>query len=232
MVGSLILPCSFMGALVDLSGRRFGRLRVVSYEGLDGGKNAAWKCACDCGEFVIVRGYRLRSGETASCGCLRIDTRLREGVKRGDGTVGKSPEDRALYAAWTALRSRCLSPKDANYPNYGGRGITVCDRWLESFRNFVEDMGPRPFKNAQIDRIDNDGPYSPENCRWTTVKENSRNRRSARYIDTPAGRMKLCEAADFAGITRGAMEQRVRNEWPTERLFESMRKSKPRGSKT
>lgn len=124
-----------------------------------------------------------------------------------------------------------MSPTDVNYPSYGGRGITVCDRWVDSFGNFVEDMGPRPFKGAQIDRIDNDGPYSPENCRWTTVKENSRNRRSARFIDTPAGKMKLCEAADMAGISQGAMQQRVRNGWSTERLFEPMLKSKPRGKK-
>lgn len=213
-----------MGKLVDLSGRRFGRLRVIRYAGLDGGKNAAWDCVCDCGEAVTVRGYRLRSGETASCGCLRIDVESRVAVARGDGTVGKTPEGRALYATWTALRSRCLSPTDSNFAIYGGRGITVCERWQESFSNFVEDMGPRPFKSAQLDRIDNDGPYSPENCRWATPSENSRNRRSARFIDTPKGRMLICEAAITFGLKEVTIQGRLLRGWPEDRVCEPLQR--------
>lgn len=214
-----------MGRLVDITGRRFGLLRVLRYDGLDGGKNAQWLCSCDCGELVTVRGYRLRSGETASCGCLRIDASTAAVVKRGDGSVGKTAEGRSLYSAWTAMRARCLNPDHPAFPAYGGRGITICDRWLEAFAKFAEDMGPKPFPGAELDRIDNDGPYAPENCRWASLKANSRNRRSVRMVATPLGRMPLWKAAEVSGLASGTLAARLARGCLPDRLFDPVRRT-------
>jgi len=207
---------------VDLSGSRFGLLVVNAYAGLDSGGNASWSCLCDCGSCVVVRGSRLRAGETASCGCLRSNTAARSGVVRGDGTLGKGDARRSIYSTWTAMRARCSSPSHPAYKSYGGRGITVCERW-SSFENFLADVGERPFPGAELDRIDNNKGYSPENCRWVDVKTNSRNRRSARMINTPKGEMLLCEAAELSGISAQVLASRIRRGFPTEKLFDPVR---------
>lgn len=201
-----------MGALVDLSGHRFGRLSVVSYAGLDGGKNAAWRCACDCGVVTVVRGSRLRSGVTASCGCLISDPDRADVDRVGDAAR------RATYSTWTAMRSRCRNKKNPAYPRYGGRGISICDRW-SSFDAFVADVGMRPFTGAQLDRIDNDVGYEPGNCRWTTPAENSRNRSSGRLVETPAGLLPLWKASEISGISSGTLAARIRNGWSAKSLF-------------
>lgn len=212
-----------MGKLISLLGKKLGMLTVTAYAGLDGGKNAQWHCSCECGGAAIVRGSRLRSGETASCGCLRTTPKARAGVVRGDGSV--SDEDRALYGTWTAMRARCLSKDHPSYSNYGGRGITICTRWLESFENFAVDVGPRPFVGAELDRRENDGHYSPGNCRWATPKGNSRNRRSVRIIETPHGPMPLWRAVEVSGLGSGTIEARLRRGWTADRLFEPPRPS-------
>jgi hypothetical protein len=197
-------------------------LTVTAYAGLDGGKNAQWHCDCDCGATAVVRGSRLRSGVTASCGCLRTNPAARVGVVRGDGST--SAEGLALYATWTAMRARCLSEAHPSYPRYGGRGIAICDRWLESFDDFVADMGPRPFKDAELDRRENDGPYSPDNCRWSTSKDNSRNRQNARVLDTPFGPMPMWQAAETFGLSANTLGGRLHRGWPASRLFEPLQR--------
>jgi len=214
-----------MGRLVDLTGKKFGRLTVQSYAGLDGGKNASWHCLCDCGMACIVRGARMREGVTASCGCLITSPAARVGIVRGDGSLGKGDAHRATYSTWTSMRARCMSPDHPSYFRYGGRGITVCLRWMESFDNFLMDMGIRPFPGAELDRQDNDGPYSPDNCHWTTTKVNSQNRSNARVIDTPMGQMPVWKAIEVSGINRSCLQGRVHNKWPAARLFDKPRKS-------
>lgn len=214
-----------MGRLVDLSGRKFGLLAVKSYAGLDGGKNASWNCLCDCGALCVIRGSRMRDGTTASCGCLVTTPMARIGIARGDGSLGKGEAHRATYATWTSMRARCLSQDHPAYPGYGARGIGICERWLDSFENFLVDMGIRPFPGAELDRMDNDGPYSPGNCQWTTTKVNSQNRRNARVIDTPKGPMPVWKAIEVSGINRSCFQARVHNKWPAARLFDAPRKS-------
>lgn len=160
---------------IDLVGQKFGRLTVLREEKphvSTSGKNIhMWLCVCECdGKEVILRGDSLRHGRTKSCGCLRIQ-KCKE-RKASHGMVGQ-PE----YKVWSNMKSRCYNSNTANYPNYGGRGIKVCERWLESFENFYEDMGERPSKNHSIERLDVNGGYSLENCIWIENEKQTRNQR-------------------------------------------------------
>jgi hypothetical protein len=151
--------------LNDLTGQKFNRLKVISRANNLSGKTA-WNCVCDCGNESIVNGRDLKNGHTKSCGCLAIETRTTHGLS-------KSPE----YQVWRAMRSRCLSDNDPRYHDYGGRGITVCDRWNNSFEAFIEDMGMRPSNDLTLERIDNEKGYFPANCRWATWSDQIRNQR-------------------------------------------------------
>lgn len=168
----------------DLTGQRFGRLvalRITKRKG-----KRVWLCQCDCGRLATSQTNQLREGRV-SCGCLR----WRGVVKHGEARNGaQSPE----YQIWHGMRQRCRDEHCPGYPNYGGRGITICERWAD-FANFLADMGRRPSPKHSIDRIDNDGPYSPDNCRWATWAEQIRNRRSTRLL-TAFGRTQC--AKDWA----------------------------------
>lgn len=154
-----------MRKIIDLAGQRFGRLLVLEKAKKNKTEKIKWKCRCDCGNERVVLAASLRGGKTKSCGCL-----LKEGSHK---THGKShtPE----YKIWAGMIQRCTNPKTDNYKHYGGRGITVCERWRNSFEAFYEDMGHRPSKLHSVERINNDGNYEPDNCKWATKRKQSQN---------------------------------------------------------
>ena len=158
-----------------LGGQRFSRLVVVGRAAkLAGDRRLRWLCRCDCGRAAVVRGDHLRSGMIVSCGCYRDDDLSANRYVHGE--ANRTVE----YRCWTGLKDRCLNPNYPDWGDYGGRGIGVCERWQESFENFLEEMGRKPGPEYSIDRIDVDGNYDPDNCRWATPSQQANNRRSNR----------------------------------------------------
>lgn len=153
-------------------GNKYNRLTVIG-EVEKQSRKRYLKCVCDCGQQTVVRSDKLKSGHTKSCGCLQRE-RVRDALSK---TKTHGMTNSGEYYIWCGMKSRCFNENNKSYKYYGGRGITVCDRWRDSFENFYEDMGPRPSSIHQIDRINNDGNYEPGNCKWRTPSENCLNRR-------------------------------------------------------
>lgn len=165
------------------TGERFNRLTVLGdrepFVRRDGRRTAIWRCRCDCGNEVDVRAYSLKVGKTKSCGCLNDEQRVITGrAKATHGATTGRAETRE-YVAWKAMIQRCEYAGASSYPQYGGRGIRVCEAWRRSFEKFFADMGPKPSAIHSMDRIDSTGNYEPGNCRWATRTEQNRNRASA-----------------------------------------------------
>lgn len=166
----------------DITGQKFGRLvairRVPDREHASRDLRAYWLCRCDCGaEKEIPRHYLHAAGSgVRSCGCSKFNAKA-HGHARSRASGGPSPE----YRVWRSMLNRCTNPKAVDWARYGGRGVTVCARWAQSFDAFLEDMGPRP-AGSSIDRINNDGNYEPGNCRWSTPLEQGQNRRTSRLV--------------------------------------------------
>lgn len=157
-----------MGKLIELIGRKFDRLTVLAQNpvrALSG--SVRWDCICDCGTRSTVRGSELVNGNISSCGCLQKETVTTHGM-------GYHPE----YNIWNLMIQRCTNKNNQDYQDYGGRGITVCDRWLNSIRDFLTDMGPRPSPSHSLDRKENSKGYYKDNCRWATREEQNNNRRN------------------------------------------------------
>lgn len=169
----------------DLTGQRFGILTVIEFVGNNEYRASMWRCICDCTNEIIARGEDLRSGKTQSCGCLRATNHFRT---HGDSKT-------KLYSKWNSMIRRCEDPNNEAYKNYGGRGIIVCPEWhdYENFRNWVNETRPDP--SLTLDRIDVNGNYEPDNCRWATVQEQQNNKRSnvmITYFDETHSLMDWC----------------------------------------
>lgn len=203
-----------MGNLKDLTGQKFGRLTVMGKQDKTKDGHALWECLCDCGTVVVVRGRELRNGHTKSCGCLR-KIRLSESHKTHGQTNTK------LFSVWQKMRYRCSCKNRKDYAYYGGRGIIVCDEWKNDFQAFYDwamDNGYR--EGLTLDRIDNNGNYYPENCRWVTMKEQCNNRRSNNYITYNGKTQTLQQWAEEYGIARNKLSSRIHKlHWDIEKAL-------------
>ncbi len=199
-----------MPSLINLTGLRFGRLTVISIADRNAWKQKQreWLCKCDCDNEITVAGCALRTGNTSSCGCLYRESRSTHGRSR-------TKEHRA----WEGMKLRCLNPSHNSYSDYGGRGITVCDRWLESFENFFADMGIAPSGGHSLDRIDNEKGYSLANCRWALPGVQQSNRRSNVHLTHDGVTLHVAEWARRIGTTQSTLWRRLANGWSHERTL-------------
>ena len=199
---------------LDLTGKRFGEL-TVCYESSERTSNAVvWTCKCDCGNITNVLASNLVRGNTSSCGHLRVTRGIER--KTTHGLTG-TPE----YMTWGSMLKRCTNPNDRGYHNYGGRGISVCDRWLSSFENFYADMGPRPSDFHSIDRKNNDGNYEPGNCFWATKEEQDNNRRTNRIFYYKDKKYTIAQLAKEFGFAYETLRARLDKGWSVERAVET-----------
>ena len=189
-----------MPNFIDLTGHRFGRWTVLEFAGKTPGGLVQWKCRCDCGQISTVQAGSLRRGRTKSCGCLK--KRLAAASSTTHGMT-----HHPLYEVWQGMHQRCRNPNGRSYARYGGRGITVDPRWFD-FVAFIADMGERP-EGASIERIDNDGPYSPDNCKWATPAEQGANTRQNRLLTANGETHHLREWSRRLQIDNSTLSRRI-----------------------
>lgn len=196
--------------LVDLTGQRFGRLTVIRRCGTAENLKPTWLCQCDCGNKKIVRGSDLKSGKQISCGCRR---------KEGTHLIHGKTNER-IHRIWANMKTRCTNANIKAYKDYGGRGITVCDEWLNSFESFYKWSIENGYSdNLTLDRIDADGNYCPENCRWATMKEQQRNRTNNRRITYNGETHTVADWSIITGIHRATINSRLKSGWTIEKTL-------------
>lgn len=203
-----------MAQLIDLTGQKFIRLKVLNRaENTPAGK-AQWFCECECNQkIIIVRGEHLRSGHTTSCGCIQ-----KENASKAQTVHSKSHS--RIYGIWASLKKRTQNGNNKNFKDYGGRGITVCEEWEADFRAFYEWAISNGYAdNLTIDRTDNNKGYSPDNCRWITRKKQCNNKRNNSRITFRGQTKTLSEWADEAGIQRLTLLMRLRRGWSIEKAL-------------
>ncbi len=165
----------------DIKGKRYGRLLAEEFVGRNHRNNALWKCTCDCGEQKVLVLSELNRGAVKSCGCLARELASERTAKVAQRHGHCSRDSRSSeYDAWRSMKKRCLNPSYVQWKDYGGRGITICQEWIDSFDAFLSDVGPKPEPHLSLDRIDNNGNYEASNVRWADRTTQSRNRRNYR----------------------------------------------------
>lgn len=194
-----------MTKALEIKGQRHGRLVAVEKTAKKRGSNFYWRWRCDCGSEIDRVPNDVRSGRIVSCGCYRSEEQSKR--VRTHGLSGSE-----TYKIWQTMIQRCENPNEDRFERYGGRGIEVCERW-KVFENFISDMGLKPSINMQIDRIDNDGHYEPDNCRWATPKQNVNNRSVTRYLTVDEETMSLSDWSERTGIKRQTIVTRLRRGW-------------------
>ncbi len=194
---------------IDITGQRFNRLEVIKLRGRGRSKILIWECRCDCGKTAFACTTDLKTGGVRSCGCLVTDSNVKRLTKHGHANSLE-------YRIWGTMIARCDKPDHISYPDYGAKGVTVCERWRNSVADFINDMGPRPSRKHSIDRIDSAGNYEPSNCRWASPKEQSRNTSRNRFITHNGETLTLAEWGERAGVRAGLIGSRLKAGWPME----------------
>lgn len=182
---------------IQMLGRTFQGLKVLSEDGKNKCGQIQWKCECVCGKIFSADGHALRRGQTRSCGCLYLSERT---------THGKTKTK--IYSVWSSMRSRCTDRKHTSYDNYGARGVVVCERWA-SFENFFRDMGDLPFAGATLDRIDNARGYEPGNVRWATYAQQARNKSNNKLVEHKGRSLCVADWAKEFNVDRSTMSRRI-----------------------
>ena len=199
-----------MPKFIDLSGKRYGKI-VVLERAENRGKHTMWKCKCDCGNYTITGASELKSGTTKSCGCLKFESR--------NSTHGLS--DTRLYGIWQGMKERCLKEYSPAYKWYGGRGITICQEWLDDFYNFYNWAIANGYKeNLSIDRINVDGNYEPSNCKWIPLEEQALNTRTTKFLTYKGETKTVSEWCEITGIKKTTMLNRIRLGFTAEECIE------------
>lgn len=206
-----VKSCGCSKQRTDETGNKYNKLTVLEFSGKTKGGDSNWLCQCECGNTTIVSRGDFTKGDTKSCGCHRASA--------GGATKGyrKSTE----YVSWSEMKRRCYNTRNAEYHNYGGRGITVCDQWKNSFVDFLAYVGKKPSPDATIDRIDVNGNYEPGNVRWATKPEQSQNTRKTRKLTYNGETLCLREWARRLCITHQTISTRLAKGWPLEKVLSS-----------
>lgn len=206
---------------IDRTGQKFGRLKVISFAGKKTGGQSLWNVRCDCGNVKVVSANGMVEGHTRSCGCLAMETiakigKLSKGVPptHGHTSGGASRE----YASWMNMKNRCRNPNSEKFRIYGARGIKVCQRWLDSFENFLSDMGKKPI-GLTLERINVNGDYEPSNCVWDTPKVQANNTRVNRRLTLNGTTLTLTQWSEKIGITSASLSERIESGWTLERAL-------------
>ena len=204
-----------MGKLINITNKRFGRLTALERLPTSKDGHAMWRCVCDCGNEVSVVGKSLRSGHTVSCGCYQKDATSRARKKHGKSRS-------KIYTVWCDMKDRCYNEQNKQYADYGGRGITVCERWKNDFRSFFEDVSELPnfgLDGYTINRKNNDGNYEPDNIEWASrIKQNNNTRRN-RLIAYNGETHTLAEWSRIVGVDRMTITDRLKRGWSVEKAL-------------
>ena len=200
----------------DLTGKRFGRLTVIGFDRYEKSSHSArWVCKCDCGKKKSVLASCLKAGQTTSCGCFASEQKSKRSRTHGIGNSDR------LYRIWSGMKSRCYSQSDRNFKRYGARGIEVCQEWQTDFLSFRGWALSNGYKDdLTVDRIDNNGPYSPSNCRWVDKAVQNNNRRSNAFIAYGGTTHTISEWAALTGIKPGTLAYRKSHGWSDDECIE------------
>jgi len=190
----------------DLTNKVFGHFTVIGFAYIKESGSAYWDCRCSCGNKKTVVGSSLTYGASTNCGCVRNKKTVQRNYKHGQAKIGFRTNE---YMAWQGIKHRCYNKKDSHYYLYGGRGIIMCDRWKNSFLNFIQDMGNRPSGNYSIDRINNNGNYEPSNCMWATAKAQQNNKRTNRMILVDGNNMTITNCAIYFGVAFSTIRRMI-----------------------
>lgn len=205
-----------MGKIKDISGKKFGRLLAVKLNGVRTIHGMEWECKCECGSIAHVVATRLITGHTRSCGCLQHEAaKLPKNVTHGH-TRNSNKASSSEYHIWSSMKQRCGNPKNASYSRYGGRGISFDPKW-SSYEAFFADMGARPSPSHTLDRIDGNGNYTKQNCRWATHLEQQNNRSGTRRIVFMGEALTSSELSRRHGISASVIRDRIDAGWTVER---------------
>lgn len=191
---------------LDVTGQRFGRLVAIERDRSSGGRHTKWLFRCDCGAHVSIFLDAVRSGRTTSCGCFRTELIRARSLTHGHH-VGRRTS--RTLKSYRHAKSRCMNPNDPKYPVYGGRGVTMCQRWVDSFEEFLADMGECP-PGLTLDRIDVNGNYEPRNCRWATAATQVRNKTTNVFVEHQGETMILKDFAARIGVNYKSLHARIK----------------------